>query len=128
MDYFTPNHMLIAYEFIKIYYVLTKSKSNNRWYSIILFIFQFLVLMFFLEIFEFNFCKLNENSKRNIMLRAGNEELIDDKSNKSCRNTMIELGTGYIINESKTRKSNELALLNQESEENSGRGSQINDN
>ena len=41
---------------------------------------------------------------------------------------MIELGTGYIINESKTRKSNELALLNQESEENSGRGSQINDN
>ena len=120
--------MLIAYEFIKIYYVLTKSKSNNRWYSIILFIFQFLVLMFFLEIFEFNFCKLNENSKRNIMLRAGNEELIDDKSNKSCRNTMIELGTGYIINESKTRKSNELALLNQESEENSGRGSQINDN
>ena len=128
MDYFTPNHMLIAYEFIKIYYVLTKSKSNNRWYSIISFIFQFLVLMFFLEIFEFNFCKLNENSKRNIMLRAGNEELIDDKSNKSCRNTMIELGTGYIINESKTRKSNELALLNQESEENSGRGSQINDN
>ena len=128
LDYFTPNHMLIAYEFIKIYYVLTKSKSNNRWYSIILFIFQFLVLMFFLEIFEFNFCKLNENSKRNIMLRAGNEELIDDKSNKSNRNTMIELGTGYIINESKTRKSNELALLNQESEENSGRGSQINDN
>ena len=129
LDYFTPNHIMISYELIKIYYVLKNSPCENRWYSIILFILQFLILMFYLEIFEFNFCKLNKNCKRNIMLRAGTEELIDDKTDKSNRSTMIELGIGYVINENKSRKSeNELSSLNPGNEESSGRGSQIIEN
>ena len=124
LDYFTPNHMLIAYELLKVYYVLTKSPSPNKWYSIILFVFKFLILMFYLEIFEFNFCNLNENTKKNIMSRAGLEELIDN--GKRTRNITIELETGYIINESKSRKSNELEILNNESDESSNRTSQSN--
>ena len=96
LDYFTPNHMMIAYELLKIYHVLIKSPSENKYYSLIFFVLQFFILMFYLEIFEFNFCKLNENTKRNVQQRAGSEDLIDDKSSKSQRSTIIELGTGYI--------------------------------
>ena len=42
---------------------------------------------------------------------------------------MIELGIGYVINENKSRKSeNELSSLNPGNEESSGRGSQIIEN
>ena len=54
-------------------------------------------------VFEFNFCKLNKNCKRNIILRAGSEELIDAKSNRS---TIIELGTGYVITKIKIGNQN----------------------
>ena len=126
LDYFTPNHMLIAYELLKIYYVLTKSPSSNKWYSIILFVFKFLILMFYLEIFEFNFCNLNENTKKNITSRAISEELVND--NKGNRDTTCELGNGYIFNESKTSKSAELAIIYSEKDDNSVRTSQSNEN
>ena len=122
LHFFTPNHMLIAYELQKVYYVLTNSPSRNKWYSIILFVFKFLILMFYLEIFEFNFCNLNKNTKKNIISRAVFEELIDDE--KENRNYTIELGTGYILKENKVRKSTELAILNNESDENSVKESQ----
>ena len=126
LDYFSPNHMMISYELIKIYHVLMKSPSENKYYSLIFFVLQFLILMFYLEIFEFNFCKLNENTKRNVQQRAGSEDLIDDKSSKSQRSTIIELGTGYILKDSKTNKEeNEFSYLNSRKDDNSSRSSQI---
>jgi len=126
LDYFSPNHMMISYELIKIYHVLMKSPSENKYYSLIFFVLQFLILMFYLEIFEFNFCKLNENTKRNVQQRAGSEDLIDDKSTKSQRSTIIELGTGYILKDSKTNKEeNEFSYLNSGKDDNSSRSSQI---
>ena len=126
LDYFSPNHMMISYELIKIYHVLMKSPSENKYYSLIFFVLQFLILMFYLEIFEFNFCKLNENTKRNVQQRAGSEDLIDDKSSKSQRSTIIELGTGYILKDSKTNKEeNEFSYLNSGKDDNSSRSSQI---
>ena len=62
------------------------------------------------------------------MLRAGTEELIDDKTDKSNRSTMIELGIGYVINENSRKSENELSSLNPGNEESSGRGSQIIEN
>ena len=118
--------MMISYELIKIYHVLMKSPSENKYYSLIFFVLQFLILMFYLEIFEFNFCKLNENTKRNVQQRAGSEDLIDDKSTKSQRSTIIELGTGYILKDSKTNKEeNEFSYLNSGKDDNSSRSSQI---
>ena len=126
LDYFSPNHMMISYELIKIYHVLMKSPSENKYYSLIFFVLQFLILMFYLEILEFNFCKLNENTKRNVQQRAGSEDLIDDKSTKSQRSTIIELGTGYILKDSKTNKEeNEFSYLNSGKDDNSSRSSQI---
>ena len=48
--------------------------------------------MFFLEIFEFNFCKLNENTKRNILKR----EETDMVMRESINSTDIK---GYILND-----------------------------
>ena len=111
LDYYTPNYMLIAYELKIIYLVLTQSENDNKWYSLILFIFLFFILMFYLEIFEFNFCQLNKNTKRNIRSRAKSQDLIEDDS--SDRNSIIEIDKGYIIKDRKTNGTeNELCLLN----------------
>ena len=100
LDYYSPNYMLIVYELIKIFIVLMESKSENKWYSLILFVVQFLVLMFYLEIFECNFCHLNKNTKKNVQNRAQSEELIDDKT--SSRSTYAEVGSGYVIKDSRS--------------------------
>ena len=111
LDYHTPNHMLIAYEITKIFAVLTQSESDYRWYSLILFIFQFFILMFYLEIFELNFCNLNKNTKKNIQVRAVSEELIGDE--KSDRTSVAEVGTGYLVKGRKTNNSQmEMGNLN----------------
>ena len=116
LDYYNPNYMLIAYELKIIYLVLTVSESDNKWYSLILFIFLFFILMFYLEIFEFNFCKLNKNTKRNIQLRAKAQDLIGDDS--SDRNSEIEFDNGYVIKVTKTNGTeNELCLINNPEEE-----------
>ena len=129
LDYFTPNHMMIAYELLKIYHVLIKSPSENKYYSLIFFVLQFFILMFYLEIFEFNFCKLNENTKRNIQNRAVSEGLIDNKSSKSQRSTLIELGTDYILKGNENNKSEtEFSYLNSGKDQNSSRSSQISEN
>ena len=126
LDYFTPNHMMIAYELLKIYHVLIKSPSENKYYSLIFFVLQFFILMFYLEIFEFNFCKLNENTKRNIQNRAVSEGLIDNKSSKSQRSTLIELGTDYILKGNENNKSETgFSYLNSGKDQNSSRSSQI---
>ena len=129
LDYFTPNHMMIAYELLKIYHVLIKSPSENKYYSLIFFVLQFFILMFYLEIFEFNFCKLNENTKRNIQNRAVSEGLIDNKSSKSQRSTYIELGTDYILKGNENNKSETgFSYLNSGKDQNSSRSSQISEN
>ena len=129
LDYFTPNHMMIAYELLKIYHVLIKSPSENKYYSLIFFVLQFFILMFYLEIFEFNFCKLNENTKRNIQNRAVSEGLIDNKSSKSQRSTLIELGTDYILKGNENNKSETgFSYLNSGKDHNSSRSSQISEN
>ena len=70
-----------------------KTTSVYKWYSLILFLFQFLGLMFFLEILEYNFCGLNNNTKRNIQLR----EDLDMANRDSLSSNNIELN-GYIFN------------------------------
>ena len=87
------NHLLIGYEISKISNILMKTTSGYKWYSLILFLFQFLCLMFFLEILEYNFCGLNNNTKRNIQLR----EDLDMANRDSLSSNNIELN-GYIFN------------------------------
>ena len=117
LNYLTPNHMLIAYDLVKIFIILN-GKNEKKWYSIILFIFQFISLAFFLEIFEFNFCNLNKNTKRNINKRAVEEGLLKDSDTFSDETSggFIEFNGGYVIkNEEEMNKGDETHLLSKDS-------------
>lgn len=94
LDKLTPNHMLICFEVAKLVNVLTMSKSEYKWYSIILFFLQFVILTFFLEIFEFNFCRLNQNTKRNIEERGSTTMVMRDSV--SSENSKIDIEDYYI--------------------------------
>ena len=103
LNYQTPNHMLISYDIVKMFVIL-RSDIKNKWYSIIIFIFQFISLTFFLEIFEFNFWGLNKNTKRNINKRAiteGSLEIIDYQNNRNSNLIELDEGEGYILEEEK---------------------------
>jgi len=114
LHYFAPNHMLIAYEIMKIFFVLYLSNDINKWYSMIFFAFQLFILMFYLEILEFNFCKLNENTKRRISERAKIEELDNNCERFSVNNNQIDVGAGYTINQTNHRHiktENEMSMM-----------------
>ncbi len=67
--YFTQNHTYTAYVVIKLADYLIRKEGNIRFFSIVLFVFQFLGLLIYLEIIELNFLKLNKNTKKNIEKR-----------------------------------------------------------
>ena len=80
----TPNHNTIAYQLSVIFLSIIYSEginSINRWLIIIIFIFQIIFLLFFLEILEYNFCSLNRNTKKSIMKREKNQSF-DEKDNE----------------------------------------------
>ncbi len=70
-------------------------KDVERFYCIFFFILQFFGLMIYLEIIELNFCKLNENTKRNIDLRG-----VEDVSGEFIRESTfdsIEVNKDYLL-------------------------------
>ena len=106
----TPNHIIIAFQISKIPLSIMNNEGNNRWFILVISIFQIIFLMFFLEIFEYNFCSLNKNTKKNIMERERNQNF-DDKDNE----IVID---GYDFSEGmKNQKEDvEMAIINEESE------------
>ena len=108
LENLTPNHMMISYEIGKLVNNLAMSKSNMKWYSIILFVFQFIILLFFLEIFEFNFCNLNENTKKNIEERELTTMNMRDSIN-SFNDIDID---GYSFHQENVGGSNEMHIIN----------------
>ena len=108
LDYLSPNHILISYEIIKMLSVLTNPElGTEKWYSLIPFIFQFMSLFFYLEIFEYNFCGLNKNTKRNILEREKvdmfqRDSVLDEPNNN------LDIGHGYLINKNDTHTEREL--------------------
>ena len=130
LNFLTPNHTLIAYDLIKIFIILN-GENEKKWYSIILFIFQFISLAFFLEIFEFNFCNLNKNTKRNINKRAVEEGLLKDSDTFSDETSgdFIEFNGGYVIKkENEINKGDEMDLLSKSSSINNSDISEQNEN
>ena len=97
INIFDPNHLLVCYEISNIFEILYKAKNLREYLSIIPFIIQIIVLLFYLEIFEFNFCELNRNRKRNIQLREREETIeIEDEPEQDIN--IIELENNYLIN------------------------------
>ena len=81
----TPNHVIIAYELGRIPSSIIQIEGINKWIILIISIFQIIFLLFFLEIIEYNFCSLNENTKRSILERERKQNNFnneDDKENE----------------------------------------------
>ena len=96
INIFDPNHLLVCYEISNIFEILYKAKNLHEYLSIIPFIIQIIILLFYLEIFEFNFCELNRNTKRNIQLREREETTeIEDEPEQDIN--IIELENNYLI-------------------------------
>ena len=94
--YLSPNHYVAIYELRKIFsYLLLRSGVDNNilFPCLVLILFQIISLMFYLEIFEFNFCGLNKNTKKNIQIRENVEMSRKDSyrnSNASIEDYVIQ--------------------------------------
>ena len=112
LENLTANHMMIGYEIGKLANNLIFGKSSRKWYSIILFTLQLIILLFFLEILEFNFCNLNKNTKRNIEERT----LVSMDMTESINNDNEVDIEGYSFNQENPEYNKEMNILNNGSE------------
>ena len=96
--YFNPNYILISYHIAKVVNNLLDliKGEPEKLYSLIFFVLQFFSLMIYLEIIELNFCKMNENTKRNINLRG----LLDMDGESDRKSTIIDINKDYYIDTS----------------------------
>ena len=108
LEKLTPNHMLISYEISKLSNVLILSDSDNRWYSIFLFVLQFISLLFFLEILEFNFCNLNLNTKKSIQERETTTMVMRESVGSVCNAAEM---AGYIVKDENIHSLREMSLV-----------------
>ena len=70
----TPNYVIIAYALSKIPTSIIEIEDNkNRWIILAISIVQIICLLFYLEILECNFCSLNKNTKKSIIIRERSE-------------------------------------------------------
>ena len=93
---------MIVIGFIECIY----NKLLNNLLFLIPAFFQIVSLLFYLEILEFNFCNLNKNTKRNIMLRE-EEMLLRNNTNIS----EIEIDKDLIVKNPTVKKELELNTI-----------------
>ena len=94
---------MIVIGFIECIY----NKLLNNLLFLIPAFFQIVSLLFYLEILEFNFCNLNKNTKRNIMLREEEEMLLRNNTNVS----EIEIDKDLIVKNPTVKKELELNTI-----------------
>ena len=116
INLFNPNFIFVCYEISKISSILYYIEKLSDLLFIIPFTFQIIILLFYIEIFEFNFCDLNKNTKKNILLRE-REEIIFDGEKKE--DILVELKEGYFVvnKENESEADGKSALLPEEEEE-----------
>ena len=78
----TPNYIKIAFELSKTPLAIYSIGGTNRWIILVISIFQILSLLFYLEIFEYNFCELNKNTKKSILDRVHKDLNNDDNDDE----------------------------------------------
>jgi len=119
LDYFSLNHALISFILHTIIINFISCVSNFNKYKYLYFlipaVFQILSLLFFLEILEFNFCNLNKNTKRNIMLREEDEMLL--RNNSIASEIEIEVDKDLVIKNPQEKKDLELYDIIDDEEE-----------
>ena len=125
LEYFSLNHVLISlllfriaisiylHELIFKFIIILVDKKYL--FFLIPAFFQIISLLFYLEIFEFNFCNLNRNTKRNIMLREEEEMLLRNNTNVS--EIEVEVDKDLIVKNPQEKKDLELYDIIDNSEE-----------
>ena len=89
--YLRPNHLIITDEIYAYLNMILYGEKPNKGYSVIIFAFQMLALLFYFEILELNFCGLNKNTAKNIQEREKKDQDIDTDDSR------IELEDQYIV-------------------------------
>ena len=104
----SPTHIIIGYEIglLPSALAIKKEEHTKLWPLIIMFLLQFIGLLFHLEIFEFNFCSLNKNTRKQIYER-GQMQL------RQISNSTISF-KGYDISESIKLQELEMQKLERE--------------
>ena len=69
----TPNYIILGFCLAKIPTSIMSINGYKSWIILIISIIQIFISLFYLEIFEYNFCSLNVNTKRNIEEREKRE-------------------------------------------------------
>ena len=107
--YLRPNHTIINDEInvfeSQIIYKKSENaelniKNTDKYYTFIPFILQMLCLLFYFEILELNFCKLNNDTVKNIQKRErneGNDKYESKEGRDSINNNKIELVGQYYL-------------------------------
>ena len=107
--YLRPNHTIINDEinvfesqiiYKKIENAELNIKNTDKYYTFIPFILQMLCLLFYFEILELNFCKLNNDTVKNIQKRErneGNDKYESKEGRDSFNNNKIELVGQYYL-------------------------------
>ena len=111
INLFNPNYLFVCYEISKIPHILFYAENLLDFLSIIPYIFQIIALLFYVEIFEFNFCNLNQNTKKNILLRE-KEDINNNDIDKD--DIVVELNDGYLIINKENEKERKSELLPEE--------------
>ena len=111
--YFSPNYILISFQFSKFVDVLIIESDSKKYFTIIFFVIQLFFLMIYLEILELNFCNLNQNTKKSIDFRS-----TIDSSGENGRDSTIGLGVVDInadysldLSENGDKNNNNIELL-----------------
>ena len=123
--YLRPNHMVITDELLVYGNFIFFEEVPNKYYTLIPFVFQIIALIFYLEILELNFWKLNYNTIKNIQAREGKEIEKDEKDLdlKSAEKNTIELSEQYYTlckePENNEEKSEDLKSNNSDADVNS---------
>jgi hypothetical protein len=117
--YFSPNFILISFQFNKFVDVLINEKDTKKYFTIIFFVVQIFFLMIYLEIIELNFCDLNKNTKKNIDLRSIIEESGQNGRDSSVGLGVVDINADYTLNlsENGNKNDNDIELLQQNENE-----------
>ena len=115
LDRLTPNYIIIGYEIGKIPSHIIETENDKRWVVLVLSVFQIISLLLYLEIIEFNFCKLNRNTKKNIERRLFLQSNEENNINEENEITIKD----YDISEAFNQQEIEMdAILSKDDEEN----------
>ena len=113
--YFTPDYILISFTISRILDIVMETEAYECLLLLLLFILQFITLMFYLEIFEFNFWGLNKNTRRNIQEREKEEMLFQEKTSRTSSSSEIEISPDYIVYNKNTNSTKDIMTQSSDS-------------